>query len=107
MLGEILQVRPPRRLPPSPSFSVLLPPSPSFSFLLLPSPSFSDLPLLGGIPQRFDADTTPGLLLPRVAHGAVAIHKRNVIGERQRFGLRVLELGFNVRSLAGCMRMAR
>jgi len=38
----------------------------------------------------------PGLLLPRVAKGDVAISKLNVIGERQRFGLRVLEAGFNV-----------
>ena len=45
-------------------------------------------------------------VLNRVASGEVNITKLNVIGERQRFGLRVLELGFNVRSLAGCMRMA-
>ena len=41
-------------------------------------------------------DSPPGLLLPRVAFGDVAITKLNVIGERQRFGLRVLESGFNV-----------
>ena len=38
----------------------------------------------------------PGLLLPRVGMGDVTITKLNVIGERQRFGLRVLESGFNV-----------
>ena len=41
-------------------------------------------------------DLPPGLLLPRVASGDVTITKLNVIGERQRFGLRVLESGFNV-----------
>ena len=49
---------------------------------------------LGDILNRFNKP--PGLLLPRVADGTVTIHKRNVIGERQRFGLRVLESGFNV-----------
>jgi len=49
---------------------------------------------LGDILGRFDAP--PGLLLPRVALGDVVISKLNVIGERQRFGLRVLEAGFNV-----------
>eukprot|EP00316_Scyphosphaera_apsteinii_P000510 CAMPEP_0119340276 /NCGR_PEP_ID=MMETSP1333-20130426/99999_1 /TAXON_ID=418940 /ORGANISM="Scyphosphaera apsteinii, Strain RCC1455" /LENGTH=914 /DNA_ID=CAMNT_0007351993 /DNA_START=40 /DNA_END=2784 /DNA_ORIENTATION=+ len=49
---------------------------------------------LGEILARFDE--APGLLLPRVASGAVWIDKLNVIGERQRFGLRVLEAGFNV-----------
>jgi hypothetical protein len=41
-------------------------------------------------------DQPPGLFLPRVASGDVKITKLNVIGERQRFGLRVLESGFNV-----------
>lgn len=36
------------------------------------------------------------LLLPRVASRAVAITKLNVIGERQRFGVRVLEAGLSV-----------
>jgi len=49
---------------------------------------------LGKIFDRFDAP--PALLLPRVASGEVMISKLNVIGERQRFGLRVLESGFNV-----------
>ena len=49
---------------------------------------------LGDILDRFDEP--PGLLLPRVADEAVKITKLNVIGERQRFGLRVLEAGFNV-----------
>lgn len=49
---------------------------------------------LGDILGRFKKP--PGLLLPRVASGAVTISKLNVIGERQRFGLRVLERGFNV-----------
>jgi len=49
---------------------------------------------LGNVLSRFDAP--PGLLLPRVAHGDVVINKLNVIGERQRFGLRTLECGFNV-----------
>lgn len=49
---------------------------------------------LGATLGRFDAP--PGLLLPRVASGSVSITKLNVIGERQRFGLRVLEAGFNV-----------
>jgi len=51
-------------------------------------------PPLGRLLGAFDAP--PGLLLPRVASGAVTISKLNVIGERQRFGLRVLESGFNV-----------
>jgi len=51
-------------------------------------------PELGQILQKFT--DPPGLLLPRVASGAVKIEKLNVIGERQRFGLRVLEAGFNV-----------
>ena len=49
---------------------------------------------LGDVLARFDAP--PGLLLPRVASGAVKISKLNVILERQRFGLRVLEAGYNV-----------
>ena len=49
---------------------------------------------LGEILSKFDK--APGLLLPRVASDAVAITKLNVIGERQRFGLRVLERGLNV-----------
>ncbi|KAL3929052.1 MAG: hypothetical protein SGPRY_002128 [Prymnesium sp.] len=49
---------------------------------------------LGDILGRFDAP--PGLLLPRVDLGDVVVSKLNVIGERQRFGLRVLEAGFNV-----------
>ena len=49
---------------------------------------------LGQILDRFERP--PGLLLPRVASGDVTITKLNVIGERQRFGLRVLEAGFNV-----------
>jgi len=49
---------------------------------------------LGEVLARFESP--PGLLLPRVASGNVTIIKRNVIGERQRFGLRVLEAGFNV-----------
>ena len=49
---------------------------------------------LGDVLSRFDAP--PGLLLPRVASGAVKISKLNVILERQRFGLRVLEAGYNV-----------
>eukprot|EP00966_Prymnesium_polylepis_P227314 5259991-Prymnesium_polylepis.1 len=36
------------------------------------------------------------LLLPRVRADAVTINKLNVIGERQRFGLRVLESGLSV-----------
>ena len=46
--------------------------------------------------RRPRVDAPPGLLLPRVASGDVVISKLNVIGERQRFGLRVLESGFNV-----------
>ena len=34
----------------------------------------------------------PGLVLPRVASGAVTVTKLNVIGEITRFGLRVLEI---------------
>lgn len=49
---------------------------------------------LGNILGKFDAP--PGLLLPRVALGDVLITKLNVIGERQRFGLRILEHGFNI-----------
>ena len=49
---------------------------------------------LGQIFDRFDAP--PALLLPRVAGGKVTVSKLNVIGERQLFGLRVLECGFNV-----------
>ena len=49
---------------------------------------------LGDILARFNAP--PGIFLPRVAAGDVTITKLNVIGERQRFGLRVLEAGFNV-----------
>ena len=49
---------------------------------------------LSDILGRFDEP--PGLLLPRVASGDVTGSKLNVIGERQRFGLRVLEAGFNV-----------
>lgn len=36
------------------------------------------------------------VLLPRVRAGRINISKLNVIGERQRFGLRVLEVGLNV-----------
>jgi len=51
---------------------------------------------LGQILARFDTGSAPGLLLPRVASGALVVSKLNVIGERQRFGLRALEAGFNV-----------
>merc|ERR1719424_958460 len=47
--------------------------------------------------HNFDGfESPPALLLPRVARGDVEIIKLNVIGERQRFGLRVLEAGYNV-----------
>lgn len=49
---------------------------------------------LGGILSAFP--NAPSLVLPRVASGATEINKLTVIGERQRFGLRVLEAGFNV-----------
>ena len=49
---------------------------------------------LAQVLSKFNAP--PGLLLPRVESGEVTITKLNVIGERQRFGLRVLESGFNV-----------
>lgn len=49
---------------------------------------------LGDILGRFT--NAPGLLLPRVASGTTTITKLSVIGERQRFGLRVLEAGFHV-----------
>ena len=49
---------------------------------------------LAEILNRFDQP--PAVMLPRLASGAVRITKLNVIGERQRFGLRVLERGFNV-----------
>ena len=49
----------------------------------------------GGVVEVGERDP-PGLLLPRVASGATVVSKLNVIGERQRFGLRVLEAGFNI-----------